>query len=56
MASHLSKFADFQLPHVHLAPRLEMTLFEFHRDVWCQKTSMSGLLHGLVSVILGLAI
>jgi len=32
--SYLSKFANFNLPHQHLAPTLGMTPFEFRRDLW----------------------
>ena len=31
-ASSLSKFADFTLPHLHLAPPLGVTPFEFRKE------------------------
>jgi len=34
----LSKVADFNLPHLHLAPPLGITQFEFRKDFWQQKT------------------
>ena len=55
-ASYLSKFADFTLPHLHLAPPLGVTLFEFRKDFWHQKTRVPGLSCGVVCVFLCLAI
>ena len=31
-ATYLSKFAYFDLPHLHLAPLLGVTSFEFRKD------------------------
>jgi len=46
----------FNLPHLHLVPLLGVTLFEFYRDFWHQKTRVPGLLCGIICVILRLAI
>ena len=48
---YLSKFADFTLPHLHLAPPLGVTPFEFRKDFWSQKTRVPGLSCGVVCVI-----
>ena len=37
-ASYLSKFANFDLSHLHLAAPLGVTPFEFQKDFWHQKT------------------
>jgi len=42
IASYLSKVAYFNLPHLHLAPPLGVTLFEFRQDLWHQKTRVRG--------------
>ena len=42
-ASYLSKFANLDLPHLHLAPPLGVTPFEFQKDFWHQKTRVPGL-------------
>ena len=55
-ASFLSKFADFTLPHLHLAPPLGVTPFEFRKDFWHQKTRVPGLSCGVVCMFLCLAI
>ena len=55
-ASYLSKFADFTLPHLHLAPPLGVTPVEFRKDFWHQKTRVPGLSYGVVCVFLCLAI
>ena len=55
-ASYLSKFANFVLPHLHLVRPLEVTLFEFRKDFWHQKTKVPGLLRVVVCVILRLAV
>ena len=47
---------QFYLPHLHLAPQLGVTLFEFCPDLWHQKTRLPGLLCGAVCVILHLAV
>jgi len=39
VVSYLLKVADFNLSHLHLAPPLRVTLFEFWHDRWHQKTS-----------------
>ena len=52
----LSKFADFILPHLNLAPPLRVTPFEFRKDVWQQKTGVAGLSCDVVCVILSVAI
>ena len=39
---NLSKFADFTLPHLHLAPPSGVTPFEFRKDFWRQKTRVPG--------------
>ena len=51
-----SKDARFQLPHLHLALSLEVTLFEFCQGIWHQKTRIPGLLCGIVGMIARLAI
>jgi len=38
MASYLSKIANFNLPHLHLALPLGVTLFKFCWNLWHQKT------------------
>jgi len=43
------------LPHLHLAPPLGVTLFEFCRDFRHQKTRFHGLACSIVCVILRLA-
>ena len=40
MASYLLKFANFDLPHLHLAPPLGVTLCEFPKYFWRQKTTV----------------
>jgi len=55
IASYLSKFADFNVPHLHLAPPLGVTLIEFHGDFWRQKTRLSALLYADLIMILPLA-
>jgi len=42
IASYLSKVANFNLPHLHLALPFRVTLFEFHQDFWHQKTRVTG--------------
>jgi len=46
-----SKVADFDPPHLHLAPPVE-----FRGDLWLQKTSLPWLSCGVVCVILRLAV
>jgi len=52
---YLSKVADFNLLHLHLAPPLGMNLFEFRQDLWRQKLESLGY-RGLFCVIISLAI
>ena len=52
----LSKLANFDLPHLHLAPPLGVTPFEFGKNFWRQKTRVPGLSCGVVCVFLCLAI
>ena len=49
--SYLSKFTNFDLPHLHLAPPLRLTAFEFQKDFWHHKTRVPGhcLRHGMFS-------
>jgi len=54
--SCLSKDAHFNLPHLHLAPRLGVTPFKFCGDFRHKKTSIPWLSWGVVCVILHLAI
>ena len=55
-ACYLSKFANFNLPHLHLAPPLGVTPVEFRKKIWRQKTRVPGLSYGVVCVILRLAV
>jgi len=55
MASYMSKVADFDLPHLHLAPPQGMMPVEFRGDLWHQKTRLPGLSCGVACVILRLA-
>ena len=48
MASYLPKVANFSLPHLHLAPPLEVTQFEFCRDLRHKKTRVPGPSCGIV--------
>jgi len=52
MASYLWKFANFDLLHLHLAPPLGVTPFEFRKDFSQKKT----IEYGIVCVILHLAV
>ena len=54
--AHLSKVADFDPPHLHLAPPYGVTPVEFRGDLWLQKIRFPGLSWGVVIVILRLAI
>jgi len=54
--SYLSKVADFDPPHLHLAPPQGVIPVEFRGDLWHQKTKFPGLLCGVVYVILRLAV
>ena len=55
-ASYLSKFANFDLPHLHLAPPMEVTPFEFRKDFWRQKSRVTGLSRGVACLFLCLVI
>jgi len=56
IARFWSKIADFNLLHLCLACSLGVTLLEFRSDVfWRQKTTVPGLLYGVLCVILSLA-
>jgi len=46
----------FKLPHLHLAPPLGGSPFEFCQDFWYQKTEVPGLLCGIICMILRLAV
>jgi len=56
IASYLSKVADFDPPHLHLAPQQGVIPVEFRRGLWRQKTRLPELSYGVVCVILRLAI
>jgi len=56
IARYWSKIADFNLPHLYLAPQLGVTLLEFRRSLWRQKTRVTGLSYGVVCVIIRLAV
>ena len=43
IVSYLSKVADFDPPHLHLAPPQGVTPVEFCGDLWQQKTRVPGL-------------
>ena len=46
-ASYLSRVADFDPPHLHLAPSLGVIPVEFRGDLWRQKTRVPALLYVL---------
>ena len=54
-ASYLSKFANFDLPHLLLALPWGVIPVEFRKEFWHQKTRVPGLSCGVVCVILRLA-
>jgi len=56
IARNLSKVADFDPAHLHLAPQQGVIPVEFRGDLWQQKTSVPGLSCGVVYVILRLAV
>jgi len=56
IAGYMSKVADFDPSHLHLAPPLGVTPVEFRGDLWHQKTRFPELSCGVVCVILRLAI
>ena len=56
IASYLSKVADFDPPHLHLALPQGVIPVEFRGGLWLQKTRLSGLSCGVVCVILRFAV
>jgi len=56
IASYLSKVADFDPPHLYLAPPQGVTPVEFRGDLWRPKTRVPGLSCGVVCVILRFAV
>ena len=56
IAGYLSKVADFDPPHLHLAPPQGVIPVEFRGDLWHPKTRVPGLSCGVVCVILCLAV
>ena len=56
IAGYLSKVADFDTTHLHLAPSQGVTPVEFRGDLRHQKTRVPGLSCGVVCVILSLAV
>ena len=54
--SFLSKVADFDPPHLHLALQQGVIPVEFREDLWLQTTRVPGLSYGVVRVILRLAV
>ena len=56
IAGYLSKVADFDPPHLHLAPPKGVTPVEFRGDLWRQKTRLPRLSCRVVYVILRLAV
>jgi len=55
IASYLSNIVNLNLLHLHLAPRLVATPFEFCQDLRRQKTRVPGLLYAVVCMILHIA-
>ena len=55
-AGYSSKVADFDPPHLHLAPSQGVTPVEFRGDLWHQKTRVPVLSCGVVCVIVCLAV
>jgi len=55
IAGYSSKVADFDPPHLHLAPSYGVTPVEFRGDLWREKTRFPGLSCSVVCVILRLA-
>ena len=50
------EIADFDPPHLHVAPLQGVTPVEFRGDLWLQKTRVHGLSCGVVCVIVRLAV
>ena len=56
IAGYLSKVADFDPTHLHLAPSQGVTPVKFRGDLWHQETRVPGVSFGAVCVILRLAV
>ena len=56
IASYLSKVANFNISHLHWAPSVGVTQFEFCQNLRLQKTRVPGLSCGIVCVILRSAV
>ena len=56
IAGYLSNVADFDPPHLHLAPPQGVIPVEFHRDLWHQKTRAPVTISCGIFVILRLAV
>ena len=52
IAGYLSNVADFDPPHMHVAPPQGVIPVEFRGDLWQQKTRVPALSCGVVSLIL----
>ena len=56
IATYLLKVADFDAPHLHLAPPQGVIVDEFRGDLWHQKARVPVLSCGVLYVILCLAV
>ena len=56
IARFSSKVTNFNPPDLHLSPPIGGIPFEFRRELWCQKTRVTGLSCGVICVILCLAV
>ena len=56
IAHFSSKVTNFNPPHLHLSPPYWVIPFEFHSELWCQKTRVPALSCGVICVILRLAV
>ena len=56
IASYLLKVADFDPPHLYLAPPQGVTPVKFRGNLWRQETRVPGLSCGVVCVILRLSV
>jgi len=56
IASYLSKVADFDPPHLYLAPPQGVIPVEFRGDLWQPKIRVTGLSCDVACVILRLAV